>query len=109
MNYKELSSETLSKVYYYQLVELAFREARHAEAAFRAKRGAPAYCGFAWVTVRPGNSKVAKILKGKYGAKIGHGGGMQVWNPGGSEEGAYAFAKVLREAGIKATAGSWAD
>ena len=109
MNYKELSPE--------QLVAVAFHEARHAEAAFRAKHGEPAYCGFAWVTVRPGNSKVAKILKAKYGVKIGYGGGMQVWNPGGSntqsmdikEEGAEAFAKVLQDAGIKASAGSRAD
>jgi hypothetical protein len=100
-----------------ELVSSAFASAVKAEAEFREKHGEPFFCGFAWVTVRPGNCKVAKVLKAKYGARIGYGGGMQVWNPGGSntqsmdikEEGSRAFAMVLREAGIDATIGSRAD
>ncbi len=109
MNVNDLSPEAL--------VEVAFHEAQHASQKFITEHGEMAYCGFAWVTVRPANCKVAKILKAKYGARNGYQGGVQVLNPGRSntqsmdvkEQGAYAFAKVLHEAGVKATPGSRAD
>jgi hypothetical protein len=95
----------------------AFEAARIAEAEFRAKFGEPFYCGFAWVNVRPGTSKMAKYLKTKDHAHKSYEGGVDVWNPGGSntqsmdikEVGASAFAKVLRDHGYKAYAKSRAD
>jgi hypothetical protein len=68
-------------------------------------------CGFAWVTVKPGNSRFANWLKAN---GLGHTdhyyGGVSVWvrDFGQSYErkGAYAgaFAKVLSDAGITAYA-----
>lgn len=99
------------------IVEQAFEAARNAEAEFRGKHGEPFYCGFAWVNGKPGNSKLAKHLKAKYGAHKSYYGGIDVWNPGGSmtqsmdikEAGASAFAKVLREHGFHAYMSSRAD
>ena len=95
----------------------AVAAAKQAELDFRAKFGEPMYCGFAWVTIKPATSKFARALKAAGVAKTAYGGGLQVWNPGGSytqsmdikEEGAYAYAKVLQENGISAYAGSRAD
>lgn len=100
-----------------QIIEQAFDAARNAANAYRAKHGEPMYCGFAWVVVRPANSKLAKILKERYGASKHHAGGVMVYNPSGlptqsmdiKEEGAWAFARVLSEAGYRASAGSRAD
>ena len=100
-----------------EVIERAFAAARREAEAYRAKHGEPMYCGFAWVVVRPANSKLAKILKERYGASKHHAGGMMVYNPSGlptqsmdiKEEGAYAFARVLTEAGYRAMAQSRAD
>ena len=99
------------------VVEKAFAAARDAESAFRSQYGEPAYCGFAWVNVRPANSRVAQVLKQRYGARKSVQGGISVWNPGGSmtqslsvkEAGADAFAAVLRAEGFNAYAESRAD
>lgn len=73
-------------------------------------------CGFAWVNVKPGNSRFANWLK-----KTGRGradsyyGGVTIWisDYGQSmnlkESYAYAFAKVLSDNGIKAYANSRMD
>jgi len=91
--------------------------AQRAEAEFRARHGEPGYCGFAWVVVREkGNTKVGRALK-SVGFKPAYGGGLSLWNPGGSftqsmdikETGAEAYAKVLREHGLDAYMGSRAD
>jgi hypothetical protein len=75
-------------------------------------------CGFAWVTVKPGTSKVARYLKAIGEGKAAYGGGIQIWNPGKlnvqnidiKEEGAYAFARVLRaKLGIKVIVDSRLD
>jgi len=81
--------------------------------------GEPMYCGFAWVdvTVDRTNSKEAKLLesigfKKSYRAKT-----MTLWDPAQhrgqsmdcKEQGAYAYAEVLRQAGFRASAGSRAD
>lgn len=95
----------------------AVAAAQSAEAQFRAQHGEPFYCGFAWVTIRPATSKFARALKAAGVAKKAYGGGLQVWNPGGSftqsmdikEVGAAAYAGVLRAAGIDAYAQSRAD
>ena len=100
-----------------QLIDLALNAARQAEAEFRAKHGEPMYCGFAWVNIKPGTSKIARTLKQRGLAHKSYYGGVDVWNPGGSntqsmdikEEGARAFADVLTAHGIKATAMSRAD
>jgi hypothetical protein len=91
--------------------------AQKAEAEFRARHGEPGYCGFAWVVVREkGNTKLGRALK-SVGFKPAYGGGLSLWNPGGSftqsmdikETGAEAYAKVLREFGLDAYMGSRAD
>lgn len=72
-------------------------------------------CGFAWVTVRPGNSPCANYLKKLGWAKPAYGGGVQVWvsqyNQSMELKEAYAeaFAAVLRENGVNAYAGSRMD
>lgn len=86
-------------------------------------------CGFAWVTVRPANSRFAhflkKIMKGRgdnFSGDVlsgdpsrGYRGGLDLWVGGFrqsmqlKEAYARAFAKVLREAGITAYADSRMD
>ena len=73
----------------------------------------PLGCGFAWVVARVrGNSKDGKTLK-MYGfQKRYSGSGLMLWNPSqcmtqdmeAKYEGAKAFAKILRDAGIDAQA-----
>jgi len=95
----------------------AIAAAQQAEAAFRAQHGEPGYCGFAWVTVHEkASTKLGRALK-KVGFRKEYGGGLSLWNPGGSytqsmdikETGAEAYAKVLREHGITAYMSSRAD
>jgi hypothetical protein len=73
-------------------------------------------CGFAWVTVRPGNSAFAKWLQKNGLAKPdSYAGGMKVWVSqfGQSmelkEAFANAMAKTFTEAGFTAYAGSRMD
>jgi len=91
--------------------------AKTAEAEFRLKYGEPAYCGFAWVHVsEKGSTRLGKALIA-LGFRKAYGGGLNLWNPGGSgsqsmdlkEEGANAYAAVFQQAGIKAYASSRAD
>ena len=74
-------------------------------------------CGFAWVTVREkGSTKLGRALK-SVGFKPAYGGGLQLWNPSGNstqsitakEEGADAYAKVLKQYGVDAYSGSRMD
>jgi len=88
----------------------AFDAARKATQEHLTKHGDRDACGFAWVTVKPANSKFARYLKAKDLASKASGGGLCVWNPSGSstqaitakEVGAAAFADVLTKYGIKA-------
>jgi hypothetical protein len=70
-------------------------------------------CGFAWVTVRPANSRLAKVMAGLFDGTFGgrarrdsYGGGMMLWvyefNQSMVRKEAYAnaFAKHLRDAGF---------
>jgi len=73
-------------------------------------------CGFAWVTVRPGNSRAARVMAETLGARINsHEGGMMLWvsafgqSMARKEAFAHAFAETLRDAGIRAFAGSRMD
>ena len=73
-------------------------------------------CGFAWVSVKPGNSGFAKwLVANGYASKDSYAGGVCLWVSlfGQSlelkESYAYAFARVLQEAGIKAYGNSRMD
>lgn len=63
-------------------------------------------CGFAWVTVKPGNGRLANWLKKMGLARKAYGGGVSVWvsefgqSMARKEAYASAFAKVLRAAGF---------
>ena len=53
-------------------------------------------CGFAWVTIRPGNSKLARAAKQYAGARRAYNGGVQIWvsafNQSMAKKEAYAVA-----------------
>jgi hypothetical protein len=72
-------------------------------------------CGFAWVTVRPANCAFANWAKKAGLMRSAYGGGVQYWVSefGQSEERksafAGAYARILCEAGINASAGSRLD
>lgn len=72
-------------------------------------------CGFASIVIRPGNCAFANFLKNNYGAYKHYYGGTNfpVRDYGQSiqlkEAYAYAFAKVVNEAGIKASVDSRLD
>jgi hypothetical protein len=72
-------------------------------------------CGFAWVTVRPGNSPFANFLKRAKLADKAYGGGVSVWvsefgqSVARKEAYARAYAAVLQDAGVKAYADSRLD
>lgn len=72
-------------------------------------------CGFAWVTVRPGNSRFANWLKKNKGARRGYYGGTELWISGYQQSYerkmayATAYADVLREVGIEAYPGGRLD
>jgi hypothetical protein len=72
-------------------------------------------CGFAWITVKPGNCGFAKYLVKKGAARRAYGGGVSVWvsafNQSMAKKEAYAraFAEVLANAGIRAYAESRMD
>jgi hypothetical protein len=72
-------------------------------------------CGFAWITIYPGNCAAANFAKKNWAARPGYEGGMQVWvsSYGQSMETkeayAQAFADVLKQAGVKAYSGSRGD
>jgi hypothetical protein len=86
-------------------VNEAFAAAQNATQETLNKHGDRDVCGFAWVTIRPGNGKLARYLKHIGEARPAYGGGLSVWNPGKSftqaltakEDGAQAFARVLRD------------
>ncbi len=75
-------------------------------------------CGFAWVSVHNvrSNSKVGKALQA-VGFRKSYHGGLELWNPSKFpcqnvdtlEEGARAYAEVLKRNGIEAYAGSRLD
>lgn len=72
-------------------------------------------CGFAWITVYPGNCALSNYLKKHHGARKAYQGGMQVWvsaygqSMQRKEAYAFAYAKVLQDDGHKAYAGSRMD
>ncbi len=72
-------------------------------------------CGFAWVTVKPGNSAFARWLVKHDLASKSYYGGVDIWvydfNQSVDRKSAYAyaFAETLRKHGIKAFASSRLD
>ena len=103
------------------IIKEAFDAARKASQAAYDRFGGDGYaCGFAWVEVYKvrRNSKLGKELISA-GFRPSHKSGvLDVWNPGGmavqnmdiKEEGADAFAEILRtKLGLKAYAGSRMD
>ena len=84
----------------------AYAEAAKACRAYLAVHGDRDACGFAWVNIYGvrSNSKLGNALKAA-GARKDYTGSLQFWNPSKSgtqsisalEEGASAFAKVLKE------------
>lgn len=104
---------------YDKIIYDAFIVAKHAEDLFRSRYGEPMYCGFAWVHIDDARDPFVKYFRSKFpdAGHHGHPKGWDIWNPGGSytqsmevkEQGAEAFAKVLRDAGINAYAQSRAD
>ena len=73
-------------------------------------------CGFAWVNIKPGNSRFARYLKERNLARRdSYYGGVSVWVREGGQSVerksayAYAFARVLGNAGINAYANSRMD
>lgn len=72
-------------------------------------------CGFAWVTIMPGNSSFARWLVKEGKARPHYRGGIQVWISGYRQSyerksaHAQAMAEALREAGIKAYSGGRLD
>lgn len=72
-------------------------------------------CGFAWITIRPGTSSAARYAVKEHGFRKAYYGGVEKWVSGfgqsmeRKEAYARAYADVLREAGIGASAGSRMD
>lgn len=72
-------------------------------------------CGFAWINIKPGNSKFANWLKKTDRGRKAYEGGVNIWvyDFGQSiqkkEAYARAFAEALRSQGIRAYAGSRLD
>ena len=97
--------------------EAATTAAKNATIQHLSKHGEDFYCGFAWVQVREkASTKLGRALK-SIGFTKAYGGGMQLWNPGGTmsqsmtlkEVGAKAYVDVLEEFGIDAYVGSRPD
>ena len=72
-------------------------------------------CGFAWVTVRPGNSRFANWLKKTDKASPAYRGGVQIWVSDYEQSydrklaHAQAMARVLSDNGINASASGRLD
>lgn len=72
-------------------------------------------CGFAWVTIKPGTCRAARMAKQLMQCHRGYHGGVEIWvsdfNQSLTRKEAYAtaFARVLRDAGIQAYPGSRMD
>ena len=104
---------------YQAIHQEAVEAANKAEQEYFEKYGEPMYCGFAWVSVRVTrtNSKEANALKdigfkNSYMPKR-----LELWNVTKNstqsmdikEQGARAYAEVMRKHGIEAYAASRAD
>jgi len=72
-------------------------------------------CGFAWVTIRPGNGSFARFLVKENLARRAYYGGVEIWISAHNQsyarkmENARAMAQHLRNAGIEAFPGGRLD
>ena len=97
-----------------KLVQKAQEEAQKATAEYIDANSISEYpCGFAWVNIKPARGPLIELMKRMgLGRRDEYAGGWTIWNPSGhltqnmyvKEAGAMAFAKVLRDAGYKASA-----
>ena len=102
-----------------ELHEVATTAAKEAAQEFMYKHGETPYCGFAWVEVKVErtNTKEAKALMSVGFQKSWLPKRLYLWNPSSTptqsmdvlEEGARAYADVLRKNGVDAHMGSRAD
>lgn len=99
---KNLSKQELELV-----IERAFAAAQTAAQNWLDEHGDRDACGFAWAVVKPANSRLARLLKEKYGGTTAaFEPGLMVWNPSrlgtqsitALEVGAREFASVLHRA-----------
>lgn len=110
-------SDAITKENVYDVIRGAFIAAKDATSQYIIQHGEPFYCGFAWVNIKPGNCRIANVLKQLGRAHKSYAGGVDVWNPGSSksqsmsvnEAGAVAFADYLKKYGVNASAESRAD
>lgn len=110
-----------SKIDYEDLFTQAWKAANVAMTEQRASRGEnPFGCGFAWVTVSPARGPFIAWCRAQGHRQYGRlrpGQGWVFWGPGdyyGQDmdvkyAGAAAFARVLGEAGLRASASSRLD
>ena len=109
---------TANEINFAQIHAEATAAAAQTTRQFLAQHGDRDACGFSWVTVYGVklNTRLGKAMKAA-GFRKAYGGGIQLWNPSGAhtqaitakEEGAQAYAAVLKRYGITAYAGSRMD
>jgi hypothetical protein len=101
-----------------EMHEKATEAAIKATNEFIREHGETPYCGFAWVKIyADGRSKFGKELIKSGVASKAWDSGYDVWNPSknstqsmdAKEQGAMAYAEVMRANGVKAYAQSRAD
>ena len=72
-------------------------------------------CGFAWIVLKPGTGRAARMAKEMFHARSHYRGGVSIWvgdfNQSMTRKAAYAqaFARVLQDAGLRAYAESRMD
>ncbi len=102
-----------------EILEYARKEADKAAVVARLGDQEDAYCGFAWVRIRPARGKFVNYLKANGIGDNGVYGGWEVsdheYNPHNTQSMTFkeivgrAFANALRECGVQATLVSRAD
>ena len=102
-----------------EILNRAMTEASNATQTFLATHGDRDACGFAWVDIYgvKGSTKLGKLFKAAGLRKDWTGKAFQLWNPAKSgtqsisalEAGAEAAAKVFKQYGFEAYAGSRLD
>lgn len=113
-----MSNKVLTPVMVAEAVDAGKAAAIEASKKWAGSNADVSACGFAWVHVYiDGRTPTARALKRCGFEKSWQKGALVLWNPGdyrgqsvaGKEEGAAAMARVLRDAGLDASAGSRLD
>jgi hypothetical protein len=87
-----------------EVVNKAFEAATKATTEYLNSGNSWFPCGFAWVIIKPANSKIANYLKKNHNCRLAYGGGLMVYNPSNSATqsleaklaGAVAFVEVMK-------------